>query len=341
MNLMPNTQPISVTPPIPTPLPLPNNDKRPKIALISVVVVIILLFFTLLLNYLGLISLSSPFSFLPTQNQVVIEVAEEKIYKKELDNVKALFAFFEKKKTQDPSIVKEATDFVINRRLLEKEAKKRSIDISKIVAARFTASLKQYGSEENLEKALNTNSSTYKNYLTYQALKEFFISSTIKWKIVDVFSIRYLYDDNAPVEEKNYKEVVDKKIQQYYTKIKDGLDIREAIKERCSDKEINFLPYDPNNKVYTTGFNGKICREQNIDLKVSKNTNSLWGEKWLQQIFETTKKGEISPIIDFTNKNIGMYFIVKVLDEGGDSLSFDDLISALRSSTNIKFYLKI
>lgn len=296
--------------------------RKPFIIAAAVLLFIVII---LILNYIR---------SLPAKPKVIAEVNGEKIYLAEYEAAKGLFS-------ADPQVKKAALDFIIDRRLLTKEAESRAIDVTQTTSNRLQASIAQYGDEKNLEKGVNTDIATYQNFLTYQAIKEVLISSAIKWKVIDVFSIRYLYDDNAPPEEKKYKEVADKKIQEYYTKIKNGLDIREAIKERCKDPQINFLPYQTDTKVYTTSFNGTTCREQEVNLRISKDTNQLWGEQWLKQIFETTKKGEVSSIIDFTNKNVGIYFIVKVLDEGGDIFSIDELIDNLKKSAKIKVYLNI
>lgn len=294
------------------------------------------------LNYFNIVKLSSYISFLsflPTQHSIVAEVNGQKIYSDELDQTKSFFSLLNTKNANDPVIKKGALDFLIETTLLEKEAKRRNIDVSSIINARYNGSISQYGSQNALEKAVKTDSATYKKYLKNQAIKDALKPLATQWKLIDYFSIRYLYDDNAPPKEKEYKDVVDKKIQEYYTKIKNGLDIREAIRQRCQDPEINFLPYDTNNKVYTTGFNGTTCREQIINVTINKDSNSIWGDTWLKEVFAKTKKDEISPIIDFKSKNIGMYFIVKELNEGGGIFfSMEELINSLKATSIIKIY---
>lgn len=324
---MPNNEPVVITKP-------PTFFFRHKFLIFAAIAVFLLIFSLVLLNYFDIIRLTS-------KRQLIAQVNGEKLYQDQLEQAKGLFATLRSKDGNDPDVKKEALNFIIDSRLLEKEAKKRGIDVSTTVSSRSRGSISQYGSQKNLEESLHTSSATYQNYLSYQAIQEALIYSEVRWKLIDLFSIRYLFDDNAPPEEKKYKEIVDKKIQEYYTKIKNGLDIRQAIKERCKNQEINFLPYEPDNKIYTVSFNGTVCREQNIDLKISKDTNPLWGDEWLKQIFEKTKKGEISPIINFTSQNVGIYFIVKVLDEGGDVSSLDTLINNLRNSAVIKLYITI
>lgn len=260
----------------------------------------------------------------------VAKANNEFITKTELEKVKGFFSYIRGKEATDSAVREEALDFVINRRLLQKEAEKRGIlsSVSKVANERFAST----------EKALQTDLVIYKTYLQYVAIKEALIPIATRFEVIDYLSIRYLYDDNASSSEKQYKEIVDKKIQEYYQQIQQGLDIREAIKKRCLDKEINSLPYDKSNKIYTTTFNGTSCREQAVNLRVSKDTNPLWGEVWLKLVFEKTKKNQLSPIITYTSKNVGMYFIIKVLDKGGEFFSLDELVASLRSTNNVRIY---
>lgn len=304
---------------------------------------------------LTVIAISVPLTlFLVKQNQdirqrasseknyadVVAQVGNEYISKSELNKEKNLFAKLENKQVTESAVAKKALDFAIEQKLLRKEAQKKGVltKAENTADQRFNGMFNQYGSLSSLEKNVGTDSQTYKNYLTTLAIEENLEPLEIQWKVIDYLSIRYSYDDNATPEEKQYAEIVDQKIQEYYNKIKNGMDIREAIKQRCLDPEINYLPYSPSNNVYTKGFNGTTCREQAVNLKVSKDTNPVWGDAWLKQIFEQTKKGQVSGIIDFKDKNIGMYFIVKVIDEGGKYFSKQDLINNLKKTSNIQVF---
>lgn len=260
----------------------------------------------------------------------VAKVNNEFIKKAEFEKAKGFFSYIRGKEATDSAVKKEALEFIIDRRLLQKEAEKRGIlrNAEKVANERFAST----------EKTLQTDLATYKTYLQYVAIKEALIPLATRFEVIDCLSIRYLYDDNAPPSEGQYKEIVDKKIQEYYQEIQQGLDIREAIKKRCQDPEINFLPYDKSNKIYTTTFNGTSCREQAVNLRVNKDTNPVWGDAWLKLVFEKTKKGQISSIITYTSKNVGMYFIIKVLDKGGEFFSLDELVASLKSANNVRIY---
>lgn len=329
---MPNGQtgePVVIT----KPKSLFDNKKRITLAIValSIVTIVTIVF----LSYLGLIPLSR---FLT--KQVIAEVNGEKIYSDELEDVKGLFSYLRAKDPKSPEIKTEALNFVIDRRLLDKEAKKRGLDVSEVVNKRYEASIRQYGNQQKLAETVQTNLSTYKIYLFDQAIREKLALSAVKWSTVDYLSIRYLWNSIPESEEQDFKQIASKKIQDYYQKIKSGLDIREAIKQRCLDSKINFFPFMEHRKIYTTTFNGQTCWEQQIGITVSHNTNPEWGDDWLKEVFKLAK-GEISPVITLEKPAVGIYFIVKVLDQGGDNvLSIGQLMDNLRTANSIKIYLK-
>lgn len=328
---MPNGQvgePVVITKPPSLLKKFINNLKVNRWKIIPLVGGVIL-FLVILLNYLGI----------PTQQNVVAIVDNEKIYRAELENVKGLFSSLHSKDKNDPEIKKEALDFIIDRRLLEKEVQKRGINISSLVDKRFDASISQYGDIKNLEQTLNTDSTIYRAYLTSQAIKEVLEPVSIQWRILDYLSIRYLWNDEGKPEEQNYKKIAQRKAEEYYQKIKAGLNIKEAIKQRCRSSEINYLPFEEHHKIYLNTFDGKICREQRINFKVSKDTNPEWGDDWLKKVFELNKG--LNPIMDFSKPGVGLFFIINILEEGqGTSFSLEDLIKNLRSQSNIKIYEK-
>lgn len=328
---MPNSQvgePIVITKPSSSFQKLINSLKVNKWKVAPFVAGVIL-FLVILLNYLGI----------PAQQNVVAIVNNEKIYKAELEAAKGFFSNLHSKDKNDPEIKKEALDFIIDRRLLEKDAQKRGVDISSLVDKRFNASITQYGDIKKLEETLNTDSATYRAYLTSQTIKEALEPVSTQWRILDYLSIRYLWNDNAELEEQNYKKVAQRKAEEYYQRIQAGLDIKEAIRLRCRAPEINYLPFEDHHKIYLNTFDGKICREQRINFKISKETNPEWGDDWLREVFKL-KKG-LNPIMDFSKSGVGMFFIINVLEESqGTSFSLEDLIKNLKSESNIKIYEK-
>ncbi len=336
---MPNEEPVVVT------SPKPFFSKKPKITalFLGCILLIISLF---LLNQFGIISISKYISSpKPSQvaEKVIAEVDDEKIYPKELEDAKGLFSSLRGKNATDSAVQKEALDFVINYRLLKKEAKKRNLDVTGKVNERLTNSIGQFANQKNLESNFHTNIATYTNYLLYQTVKEAIEPSVSQWRVVDYLSIRYLWHDNPETEEKEFKKIASNKIQEYHQKIKNGFDIKEAIKQRCKDPTIDYLPYLYDDKyyhikIYPQTFDGQVCRDQRINSKLSKDTNPDWGDGFLKEVFKY-HKGELSPVIDFSKENVGMFFIVKVLDEGvGNNFSFDDFMEGLKKEARIKIY---
>lgn len=321
------TQPAQVS------LPQSNfsNQKPRFFILVTLLLAVIAIITIILLNYFGLISISRyipQLKFLPVKVMIIAEVNGQKIYKDELENAKVLFSTLDGKDRSDPEVAKKALDFVIDTRLLAEEARKRGVDISETVEKRFQASTEMYGA----------TAQTYKNYLLNQAIKEALIPIAVQWRLVDYLSIRYIWNVNVGAEEAVFKETAFKKAQEYYNKIINGLDIREAIKQRCQDPAIDYYPFEDHLKVYSKTFDGKICREQRLDFYVSKENNPDWDE-WLKEVFKY-HKGEVSKIIQYEKKpSLGMYFIVKILDEGqGTAFSIDELIQNLGKTANIKIY---
>lgn len=262
---------------------------------------------------------------------IAVQVDNELVSKMELTNSQGLFSYLLNKDKNDPTIIQTALDFIINRRLLTKEATKRNLlaRAGQIANQRFS---------EKTAATLPVDLTIYKNYLLDQAIREVLIKETAQWRTVDYLSIRYLWHQNPGQEEIALKKTAGSKIQDYYTKIKNGLDIRAAIKERCQDSSINYLPFDQHLRVYTDTFNGNTCREQRINSKVGKDFNPEWGDQWLTQVFKL-HKGETSNILTLEEPAVGVYFVVKVLDEGGQDVpSIDSLLKNLRSVSKITIY---
>ena len=327
---MPNGQLIPEPQPIVMVKPKTPYYRSPKF--ISLGLAAILLIFSLvLLNYFGIIHLTS-------KKQLIAQVNGEKLYKDQLEQAKGLFATLRSKDRQDPEVAKEALDFLIEQSLLDKEAQKRAIGVSELVNSRFEASISQYGGQKQLEQTFQTDGSTYKAYLTNQAIRQALEPIATKWRVVDYLSIRYLWNEDSQPEEKEYKNTALEKAQQFYQKIQAGLDIREAIKQRCQDPKINYLPFEDHNQIYLKTFNGTDCREQRINFKVSKDTNPDWGDDWLKLVFQL-RQGELSPVIDYSRFGVGLFFIIKVLDEGtGDAFSVSDLVNHLKEVSDVKIY---
>lgn len=290
----------------------------------------------LLLNYFQIINLrrvSSLFSFIPQKRFVIANVNGESIFNDEVDHAIGLFTYFGKNK-KSSEIKKDAIQFVINRRLLQKYVQEQNIDVSSTVAKRYNASLFQYTNAANLERVFNTDANTYKNYLTYNALQEKLSSSIIQWRIVDYLSVHYKWDESEGTKEgEEYKKTALKKIKQYYSDLTSGVPIRTLVKQRCKDPEINYLPFQDHYKLYEKTFDGTVCQEQRVNFTVSKDTNPEWGNEWLEKVMRY-HKGEISQIITI-DKPVGLYFLIKILDEGGNISSFDNLLSTLKSKYNV------
>lgn len=274
--------------------------------------------------------------------EIVAQVNGDKITISEFNQTKHFFANLSNKPENDPEVGKQALKFVIEHRLLKKYVADKGIldQINQVANTRFEYITQNAAiATDQATLSLTTqDKNIYNKYVLDQAIREQLKQSAIKWKDIHFLSIRYHFDDNDMDKEKSYKLTVERKIKEYQAMIKDEESLKEAIKKRCQDKDINYLPYEISNKVYTASFNGTICREQAVNLKISTSTNPMFGSNWLKKVFESTKKGEISPIIDYTDTNLGMYFIVYEIDEGGESISLDELINTLKASNNIQIY---
>lgn len=273
-----------------------------------------------------------------SEGNTVALVGGETVGRAELEKAKGLFSYLDKK-ASDQIIGQRALDFVINRRLLEKEAQNRGVlDKAKETAnKRYYAFLAQNTNVQTLVTAAKTDSNTLKSYFLNQAIEEELEPLVTKWRVIDYLSIRYLWHNNPEQEEINFKEIAKTKIEEYYNKIQGGLDMKQAIKQRCQDSTIDYFPFQEHSKISRNTFDGEICREQRINLKVSEDTNKEWGEKWLTEVFKL-HKGNLSPVIKFEDPAVGMYFIIKVLDEGGKYSSMSELVNNLRTENRVNVY---
>ncbi|MCL5969982.1 MAG: SurA N-terminal domain-containing protein [Patescibacteria group bacterium] len=273
-----------------------------------------------------------------SEGDSVASVGNESISKAELEKAKGLFSSLDQK-ASNQAINQKALDFVIDRRLLQKEAEKRGVlsEAKEIANNRYNAYIAQYRPGQSSNGLSATNNDTLKNYFLNLVIKEKFESSVIKWRKVDYLSVRYLWHNNPGEEEIAFKNIAKNKIDEYYNKISNGLDIQEAIKKRCNDAVVNFLPFGDHIKIYNNTFDGKICREQRIEIIVNQDTNKEWGNKWLNEVFKL-HKGDLSKVINFEEPATGLYFIIKVLDEGGEYSSISDLVTNLKAKEKVNIY---
>lgn len=313
--------------------------KNLKTFLIVIFVLVILVIIVLSLSKSSVLK-----SLIPPK--IVAEVNGEKIYSPELEKANGLFATLEQKNKNDPTVREHALNFLIENRLLKKEAAKRGLleIIETSAETLLNSSLTGHGGQQGLENNFHTDIATFKSYLLNSSLINLFKTQTTEWATIDALSIRYLFRTNPPSEDLAYKKIVDKKIQEYYSKIKNGLSVREAIKERCLDPELDYFPADRGSTSdqrpvpYSGSFDGNSCREQLLNQTVSEDTNPIWGDEWLKEVFKIPK-GEVSQIITLEKSGTGLYFIVKVTDKGGGNyFSVEDLIKELKNKSQIKIY---
>lgn len=265
------------------------------------------------------------------------KVNDEEISQIEVSQATQLLAYLAGKGTADSGIIKEALDYSINRRLLKKEADRQNLTnaTQSVADQRFANLVAQNSGEDSIVQTTGADIITYKNYFLDQAIREALQANVSKWALVDYLSIRYLWHNNPEEEEINFQKIAEDKINDYYLQIQEGLDIKEAIKLRCQDPSIDQLPFGNHLKMYSTTFDDKtICREQRVNYKVGQDANKEWGEDWLEEVYQTPV-GSTSKVNKYEKPAVGIYFIVKVLDKGGNAISLDDLIIKLRASNTI------
>lgn len=316
----------------------PGNQNSSRIKKVLIVV-------TIIITLLGLITtiylvqqkqiFKSKATDIPSDNWIA-KVNNEEINQAEISGVAQLLIHLDEKEATDSAITKKALDYSINRRLLKKEAddQKLTSAAQSVADQRFAHLVIQSGNENTMIQKTGTDITTYKNYLLDQAIKEALQANASQWALVDYLSIRYLWHNTPEEEEINFQKIAENKINDYYLQIKEGLDIKEAIKKRCQDQSINPLPFGNHLKIYSTTFDKTICREQRVNYKVGQDANKEWGEDWLQQVYQIPV-GATSAVIKYEKPATGLYFIIKVLDKGGNVLSLDDLITKLRAGNTI------
>lgn len=345
---LPQPPQVPPSPPFAPPNPINNtptvvttgdpSHKGSKIKLILLVILIVILIAGIAIG-----------TYLIQQKQIfkskaaeptIAQVNSDKITASEFNKTKAFFTNLSDKPESDQSVSQQALKFEIEHSLLKKYAADQGIldEANQIADSRFNNIVQNHAGNQTAAALTAQDKDKYKEYVLDQAIREQIQQSAIEWKKVHFLSIRYHFDDNDTDVEKDYKETVDRKIKEYQETITDEESLKEAIKRRCEDPDINYLPYNTGTKVYTTSFNGTICREQAVNLTISTSTNPMFGNNWLKKVFENTKNGEISQIIDYTDKNLGMYFIVYEIDEGGESFSMSELLNNLKTSNNIQIY---
>lgn len=272
----------------------------------------------------------------------VASVGDEFITKAQYDKALGMYSYILKKAIADPQVRQAALNFVTDSRLLLKEAEKRGItqQVGELAETRFAAAKAPHASLEEAEKTWQTDEVTYKSYFLYRTILQELEPLATKWRIVDYLSIRYLWHENPQEEELAFKTVAEGKINEYYNKILSGLDIEEAIRQRCLDPEIDYLPFGENLPVYRETLENGVCREQRINEKVSKDTNPDWGDRFLSEVFKL-QDGQLSPIIVYEEPALGMYFIIKVVEDGGgEYFSMKSLISKLRTENNVLTFIQ-
>ncbi|MCL4387290.1 SurA N-terminal domain-containing protein, partial [Patescibacteria group bacterium] len=138
----------------------------------------------------------------PSTNAVA-QINGQTINKDELEKAKGLFSYLKNKNAEDQKVKDEAMNFLIERRLLENEARKRGIfDKASTIANQRTDNLiAQYQDQKEAEKVLNIDMGTYRNYALNEAIKEGLEPIITKWRVVDYLSIRYLWHNAPELEE--------------------------------------------------------------------------------------------------------------------------------------------
>lgn len=318
-----------------------TNDSNHKTSRIKIILLIILIFILVAGIAIGTYLIQQKQIFKSKAAEPIIaQVNGDKLTASEFNKTKAFFADLSNKPETDQSVSQQALKFEIEHKLLQKYAAEQGVldEANQIADSRFNNIVQNTAADQTTAILTSQDKDAYKEYVLDQAIREQLQQSAIEWKKVHFLSIRYHFDDNDIENEKTYKEMVDQKIKEYQSIITNEKTIKEAIKKRCQDADIDYLPYDPDNHIYNKTFNDKTCREQGVDLKISSTANPMFGNNWLQQVFANTKKGEVSQIIDYTDKNLGMYFLVYEIDEGGESSSLSELIDSLKNTNQVQIY---
>ncbi len=273
---------------------------------------------------------------------IAAQVNNQSIASTDYEKAKSLMAILKKKPENDNAVKKEALSVLIDSQLIEKDLEKDKLksEIQNLADQRYKNLSYQAKAtqDKNLGPLLKQDPKILKSYLFLQAAKERLGKEKAQWAVIDYVSIRYLWHKEPKQEEIGFKNTAAKKIKEYSDMLQGGSSIGDVIRLRCQNNELNYLPFETHLKAYSMGFDGKLCREQRLNFKVSKDTNPEWGDAWLKQVL-SLEENKTSEILNFESGNVGFYYLVKVNKKGiGTFFSFSDYLNSLRVKNSVKIY---
>ncbi len=279
-----------------------NKFLNRRFLLFSSLITLILII-TILLNYLGIITLKtySPlFSFLPTKIPILAQVGNKLITSEDLkEQFRLTRGYYAQTDIAKPDINQNIFNELLEQEIIKQEAIKLGITVSNSeIDTQQNILIQQAGGQDkytNIIKGNNWSLDDQRNKITFTILKDKLAVKVTSWRVIDGISA---YLDPLEKSYPSKKEVVTTTLLKAGNSLSKQASVSAATTEAAKGQTVikNFGKVEGK----------RVKKKDDLDKKI------------LEGVFKTNK-GQISPVL--ISESGGSFWIVRIIDSNDTSYS--------------------